>query len=408
MPSDPKACRGSSITERTHYTEERYMKRHLTLFYIGAISWLVGCQGPISSQEESTPPAGFHLPTSRFSSLFFTATDIRYTSSALYRMDFRTGHVEKTLGGESGDPWLLWSLDRLLVANRSHLSNNAFFLDRTTRQPLSQQATPKLNIQSGVTLSNGDLLVNDGNSATLVQLHTKTLEVVARYTAPARLVDQAELGSDLLRVQINGTFYILALTHGLDTSYHANHAQSLSIWEEDQQARLTWRNSLPLTMSSPRFLHPAAKGVGILGLCSPSLTNNGCKAGRSWFSFADQALSATQSFSPQFWQSYGTAIAGSTPHEAFAMVTSSTQPSIRRLVRFFWEPDSFSTMAEEFSMPLSTQGSPLLLLDTTSHTLFVGNATQNGGTLTLLHSQTQKVLHRMELERIPYNGALAL
>lgn len=390
------------------YTRRTFMKKRLFQLYIGSMFWLIGCQEPTSFHKETTHPQGFRIPTSRFSKLFFTATDMRYTSSALYWMDFRTGHVEQALGGESGDPWLLWSLDRLLVANRSPLNNNAFFLDRTTKQPLSQQATPKLNIQSGVTLCNGDLLVNDGNSAMLVQLHSKTLEVVARYTAPARLIDQAELGSDVLRVQIEGIFYILALTHGLENGYRANNAQTLSIWEEDPFARLTWRNSLPLSMSSPRFLHPTAKGVGIIGLCSSLLAKNGCQAGRSWFSFADQALSATQRFPSQFWHSYGAIIGGATPYEAFALVTAAAQPNTRRLVHLSWEPGSALTTVGEISVPLSTQGSPLLLLDTTSQTLFVGNASENGGTLTLLHSQTKKVLHRMELERIPYNGALAL
>ncbi len=368
----------------------------------------MGCHSPTTSSDSGMPPQGFAIPASQFVGLYFTATDARYTSSALYWMNFRTGTVESRLSGESGDPWVLWTSNRLFMANRSPLSNNAYFLAPETRRPTVQKATPGLNIQHGVSLGNGDILVSDWSSSALHQLHGKNLETVARYTPPGFAEAPKEPGGDLLRLSDGETFYILALSHGLEAGYRANDGQTLTIWKEEQAGKLQWVRSLPLSITTPHFLHPSAKGVWIMGLCAPFLAQQGCKAGRAWFSFEDQQLSNSVSFSSLFLQSYGALIGGNTPNEAFAFVVKPEQPDTRRLAHLTWKTESALTATVEIPVPLSSLGSPLLLFDPTSHILFIGNTETNGGSMTLWDTHLKKVQHRMELERIPYNGTLAL
>src|SRR3989338_9146823 len=104
------------------------MKKSHFWLQIGCLAWLTGCGTPISSEAITPLPQGIPIPTSQFSGLFFTATDARYTSSALYWMNFRNGAVEQPLAGESGDPWIFWGTDRLLMVNRASHNNNGFFL----------------------------------------------------------------------------------------------------------------------------------------------------------------------------------------------------------------------------------------------------------------------------------------
>src|SRR3990167_7162374 len=75
---------------------------------------------------------------------------------------------------------------------------------------------------------------------------------------------------------------------------------------------------LPLPMSTPRFLRPTSKGVGILGLCPAALSPHSCQGGRTWFSFSEQTLSATYLFSSLSWQLNGNLTPGDTPYEAYA------------------------------------------------------------------------------------------
>jgi len=372
--------------------------------------WLIGlfwgaliarCGGAPKVLPESP---GVRVLTSQFSGLFFTAADLQYTSSSLYWMDFQQGTVKETLSGESGDPWVLPTPTGVLMVNRTAQSHNAFFVERKGGTVTPQKAIYPQNVQSAVYLENQDLLLSDGVSATWKQLHGKTLELRHTHLIPLALgggaVGQA---SDLLRVRIKGVSHVMGLVHGIDNGWQPNGAQTLVIFEEGPASQLVKKQVISLPMTSPHFLRPDETGVWILGLCTKWMLPRNCKAGAGRYDF-HTATWGSEAVVPDGVMSEGEIVGGEDPREAFAFV--SAIPEGKRLIRLRIETEGRVEPMEEIHRSTSSIGSDLLLLDSTSHTLYVGDWANNQGQLLLWNTTSHRMVGRVKVEKRPYNGAL--